>query len=181
MNIDDSITRVQEKIASRGLTMNAVAPESEVGRFEQKHGITLPADYRRFLTVIGNGGPGPADYGLLPLGTIPNDCTPEEAQYWSSLPDIRLPFPFTRYWIWEDGSESLEGVRDQVSHGSICIGSDGCGMYWHLIISGPKRGIPWQLSGEGIQPLNPERSFIQWYDDWLDGKDSFYGLQADYD
>jgi len=48
-------------------------------------------------------------------------------------------------------------------------------MNWHLIVTGPDRGVPWMLAGEGIQPLCPKRTFLQWYEDWLDGKDSFYG------
>ena len=48
-------------------------------------------------------------------------------------------------------------------------------MNWHLIVNGPERGIPWMLCGEGIQPVCPKRTFVQWYEDWLDGRDSFYG------
>lgn len=75
----------------------------------------------------------------------------------------------------ESGETSNEGSREQVEHGSILIGNDGCGMYWHLIISRPDRGIPWMVCGEGIQPVGPKRDFLQWYEDWLDGRDSFYG------
>jgi hypothetical protein len=99
-----------------------------------------------------------------------------QAPEWSTLPHVTKPFPFTRYWYWDRGDTTDEGTAEQVNHGSICLGSDGCGMYWHLIVTGPDRGIPWMLCGEAIQPVCPKRTFLQWYEDWLDGRDSFYGL-----
>jgi hypothetical protein len=173
----ETIARIQEKLAARGLSLNPVASDTEVKAFESRHSITLPPDYRLFITTVGNGGPGPADYGILRLGTIASDLLPDERRYWTELADIRKPFPFTRYWVWEDGEPSTEGSRDQVAYGSIMLGTDGCGMYWHLIVTGSDRGIPWQLCGEGIQPVYPKRSFTEWYEDWLDGKNTFYGLQ----
>jgi hypothetical protein len=49
-------------------------------------------------------------------------------------------------------------------------------MYWHLIVAGPERGNVWTLSSEGIQPTAPKRDFLTWYEDWLDGKGSWYAL-----
>jgi hypothetical protein len=86
----------------------------------------------------------------------------------AALPDDRLQ-------VWENDETSDEGDEAQIGWGSICLGTDGCGMNWHLIVTGPDRGVPWMLAGEGIQPLCPKRTFLQWYEDWLDGKDSFYG------
>ena len=174
--MSEIIARIRRKISARGLSLNPVASEAEVRAFETRHAITLPAEYRLFITTLGNGGRGPADYGLLSLGAVARDLSPEERRHWTELPDIGKPFPFTRHWVWEEGALSSEGTAEQVSHGSIMLGTDGCAMYWHLIVTGPDRGIPWQLCGEGIQPVCPKRSFTQWYEDWLDGKDSFYGF-----
>lgn len=170
------IARIRQKLVARGLVLNPVAPEAQVRAFEARHAITLPSDYRLFITALGNGGPGPAYYGLLPLGAVGTDLRPDERRYWSELPDVAKPFPCTHYWVWEDGEISTEGTDEQVSFGSIMLGTDGCGSYWHLIVTGPDRGIPWQLCGEGIQPVCPKRTFTEWYEDWLDGKDSFYGF-----
>jgi hypothetical protein len=89
---------------------------------------------------------------------------------------VREEFPFTAQWIWENDELTDEGSRDQVGHGSICLGTDGCAIYWHLIVTGPERGNVWMICGEGIQPTCPKRDFLTWFEDWLDGKDSFYGF-----
>jgi hypothetical protein len=170
------LARIRSKLKERRGTLNPVAPELEVLAFEARHGISLPADYRLFLTELGNGGMGPPDHGLVPLGHTDSGVIVEEKALWSQLPFVARPFPFTRYWVWEDGEVSEEGTAEQVGHGSVYLGHDGCGMLWHLIVSGAERGVPWQLCGEGIQPVCPKRSFLQWYEDWLDGLDSFYGF-----
>lgn len=48
--------------------------ESELAAFELTNGIWLPTDYRRFLSMVGNGGAGPF-YGLEPLGTFGRDLS----------------------------------------------------------------------------------------------------------
>ena len=100
---------------------------------------------------------------------------PGEAALWRDLPRVTAPFPFTRTWVWEDGDTSTEGNQEQVEYGSICLGNDGCGMYWHLVVTGPERGNVWLLAGEGIQPTTPKRDFLRWYEDWLDGTTDWWG------
>lgn len=47
-------------------TLNEPLLMEEVVRFEEQWRITLPDDYKLFVTTVGNGGMGPY-YGLLPL------------------------------------------------------------------------------------------------------------------
>ena len=78
-HINQSLSRILSKlddVRRRGLKcfgsqahafrLNPPIAEAEVHRFEHRHGISLPDDYRAFLIQAGNGGAGPY-YGLLPL------------------------------------------------------------------------------------------------------------------
>jgi hypothetical protein len=57
-------------------------PEWQLKAFEINHQIVLPADYRLFLALVGNGGAGPY-YGIMQL-----DLGTKES-------DLRNPFPWT--------------------------------------------------------------------------------------
>jgi hypothetical protein len=166
--MNDAILRIKHRITALGKSLRPSLTEDEVAEFESKHAVKLPEEYRRFLLGVGNGGYGPPSYGLAPLGSGPASSYTPETEYWERLPDVAKPFPFTKLWVWEGGDESDEGSREQVNHGSIFIGTDGCGMDWRLIVTGPERGNIWQICGEGMQHTNPKRSF-KWYENWLDG------------
>lgn len=169
------LDRIRTKLGTRRASLNPPLSESKLKSFELNHGIELPDGYRKFLLTIGDGGIGPPSYGLAKLGEVAPDMQPEQRDCWSKLERIREQFPFTRCWVWENGEISDEGMSDDLENGCIYIGNDGCGMYWYLVVTGPDRGIPWMICGEGIQPVCPKRDFLQWYEDWLDGWDSFYG------
>jgi hypothetical protein len=172
--MEDRLERIRRKTAGRDVRVNPPLTEVAVAAFEQRHHIALPEAYRAFLLRIGDGGGGPPAYGLMRLGEIPNDMLPEEAAIWRDLPKVTQPFPFTQAWVWEEGDASKEGTRDQAECGSVCLGTDGCAMYWHLVVTGPERGRVWLLCGEGIQPTVPKRDFLHWYEDWLDGVEDWW-------
>ncbi|GAA0855682.1 hypothetical protein GCM10009525_88160 [Streptosporangium amethystogenes subsp. fukuiense] len=86
--------------------------------------------------------------------------------------------------MWEEDprpQEEVDPVLEQVyDHGSIVLGTDGCAMYWHLIVSGPHRGHVWQISGEGAVPFGAEFGFTTgnpgfagWVKHWAAGKPWF--------
>src|SRR5687767_14245206 len=52
--------------------LNSPLLVSVVEAFEERHGVSLPQDYRCFITEIGNGGAGPY-YGVLPFGRDDDD------------------------------------------------------------------------------------------------------------
>ncbi len=172
--MDEPIARLKRKISECGKSLHPPLSESRVVGFEVKHSIALPEGYRRFLTEVGNGGDGPPDYGLVPLGCGPASSYQPEVEYWEQLRNIGKPFPFTEPWVWERGDKSHEGSIEQVRHGSLYLGTDGCGMNWHLIVTGPDRGSIWWITGEGMQHTFPKRDFLTWYIDWLEGVESWW-------
>lgn len=175
----DRINGIREKLTKKGIKLCPVMSEEEIIDFEQAHRIELPNEYRLFISKIGNGGKGPPHYGLVPLGNLPHDMDEMQKIFYSKYMRIGKPFPFTKSWIWEDGLNSVEGNHEDLSNGNLFLGTDGCGIYWYLIVTGKDRGIPWMICGEGAHPVCPKRDFLQWYEDWLDGKDSFYGFTCD--
>jgi hypothetical protein len=172
--MNERLQRIAEKVAATGKSLNPVLTEAEVAAFEHRHSVTLPEGFRRFLMKVGNGGDGPPAYGLVPLGRGPKSSSRPEVEYWEQLPDVAKPFPFTEPWAWERGDESHEGSREQVTHGSIFLGTDGCGMDWHLIVTGPESGNIWWITGEGMQHTIPKRGFLRWYTDWLEGVENWW-------
>jgi len=148
-----------------------------VHAFEAEHDVVLPEPYRSFVATISNGSAaGPPDYGLLELGVLP--------AYWGAgRPDrhLTMPFPLSAPWIWEGGEgpepdeEELVPVYD---HGSLVLGTDGCGMYWHLIITGAHRGHIWLIDEAGAMPFGAEfgyttgqSGFAGWVRHWAQDKD----------
>lgn len=53
--------------SGHGFELNGPISERELVGWERGHGIELPADYRAYLSELGNGGAGPY-YGSFPLG-----------------------------------------------------------------------------------------------------------------
>ncbi|MEV0035990.1 MULTISPECIES: SMI1/KNR4 family protein [unclassified Streptomyces] len=125
-----------------------------VRAFEREQGIVLPEPYRTLVAEICDGcSEGPADVdGLIPVAAVPAD--------WGCAQTQRVlsePFPLTGAWVWEDDPrpyEEIEPLIDEVcNHGSVVLGTDGCGMYWHLVVTGPQRGRIWNISDVGAAPF----------------------------
>ncbi|MFE5509482.1 SMI1/KNR4 family protein [Streptomyces sp. NPDC056529] len=155
-----------------------------VRTFETEHGIVLPEPYRTFVAEVCDGlRAGPPHYGLLPFAQVPAD--------WGAGRPERLlaePFPLTEAWLWEEDEEALseeefEARTDSVyDHGSLLLGTDGCGMYWHLVVTGPQRGHVWLIDENGAIPFGtrPGTSlmpgapgFTGWATHWARGRSWF--------
>ncbi|MFJ9950955.1 SMI1/KNR4 family protein [Kitasatospora sp. NPDC091207] len=147
-----------------------------VRAFEAEHGIVLPEPYRTVVAEICDGSSdGPPYYGLIPVAALPAD--------WGAgrPPQVLAePFPLTAAWQWDDDprpEEEVDALLERVfHHGSIVLGTDGCGMYWHLVVSGPGRGEVWLITGEGAVPygtreggLVGEPGFAGWVGRWVAG------------
>jgi hypothetical protein len=147
-----------------------------VHAFEAVHGIVLPEPYRTFVAEITDGSSsGPPDYGLLGVAEMPDDWGENRPAR-----ELAVPFPLTEAWLWEEDRrppEEIERLLGPVfDHGSIVLGTDGCGMYWHLIVSGSHRGHIWNISGEGAMPFGSEfgyttgtPGFLGWVRHWATG------------
>ena len=122
MTLPERIARIRLRLGERGIRLDEPASSAEVAGFERKHGILLSEDYRLFITEVGNGGPGPVDYGIVPLGQVPDgSMSAAEKAVWTQLRNVRRAFPFTRAWVWEEGATSEEGSSDQVDWGASTL------------------------------------------------------------
>jgi hypothetical protein len=150
-----------------------------VHAFEEQQGIILPEPYRTCVAEITDGAAGPPYYGMVKLGNLPRDWGKSRRQR-----DLAKPFPLTEVWVWEvdeRSDEELGPLLDAVlDHGSLVLGTDGCGMYWHLIVTGPHRGHIWQIVDVGAQPFGAEfgyttarSGFSGWVRHWVERKDWF--------
>ncbi|MFG3253682.1 SMI1/KNR4 family protein [Streptomyces sp. NPDC048172] len=140
--------------------------------FEAEHGIVLPEPYRTFVAEIADGSPlGPPERGLLSLAEMAERTEPEY---------LARPFPLTEEWLgeWDDGVDSddelyWERLEDLTYDGSLYLGTEGCDMDWHLIVTGPARGHIWLLDGESAVPFGTDRGqmpgtpgFAGWTSHW---------------
>jgi hypothetical protein len=154
-----------------------------VRAFEAAHGTVLPEPYRTFLAEIAGGSPsGPPSYGLLGPAELPADWGDDRPRR-----EPGLPFPLTARLMWEGreweeddtDTEEIDALVDRVfDHGSLVLGTDGCGMNWHLVVTGPHRGHIWMIAGEGADPFGAEfggttaaPGFAGWVRHWAEGKD----------
>jgi hypothetical protein len=167
---DERFERVQEKARSRDVWLPCLT-ESEVEAFERENRIELPRGYREFVMKVGNGGGTHPYYGMRPLSeTLAYDTTETVVPH--------LEFPLTEFWTWDlekDVTPEMEAEISKVrSQGFLCLGTDGCGIFWILVVSGKERGQVWWLCGEGAQPCAPRRDFLSWLEYGLGGGDDYF-------
>jgi hypothetical protein len=168
-------------------------PEAEVAAFELRHHISLPADYRHFISHIGNGGAGPW-YGVFPLGQM--DGTDKDFHSWHEgdgfVGVLSEPFPLRDAWndLSREPSEELidsnEAEYDRLFaafenaywaaiDGAFPICHLGCALRIWLVVSGDEAGKLWldrRADYRGISPLTLKNdsvaTFSSWYLEWLD-------------
>ncbi|WP_334077751.1 SMI1/KNR4 family protein [Paenibacillus sanfengchensis] len=156
----------------------------ELRRFEQTHGIVLPAEYAAFLTEIGNGGAGPY-YGIHPLGTkqsIEMDRMGEPAALRPQMSQAAMdgepndPDPNTM------SDEEYDDWVAKWVQGLLNIGEQGCSYETMLVITGEYRGKVVYLDLDSHRSFfTYEEHFLDWYERWLDETiagydDSWFGM-----
>jgi len=166
-------------------SLNPKLSEDTLLKFETTHNITLPKDYKDFLTKIGNGGVGPA-YGLETFENVLFDDLDYKRP--NSLLNPSKPFPHTKPWNEEfvstvneeDNEEEYERQYSEFSkdlmNGVLAISNFGCGISLNLVVNGEEYGNIWtddRGNDGGIYPsnqiVNKDRiTFLNWYELWLD-------------
>lgn len=169
----DRIRHKLQQVRARGLTcfganghhfqLNLTLSEDEVLAFEQEHGVELPADYRMFLTQVGNGGAGPY-YGLYPL------------EKWNAIAGQEIPGQLASVCPilpeHADGtnlSKKLNCEWEDCFRGTIALCNQGCTYAAAMIVTGPHRGQIVYFNEEGPACYFIDHTdFISWYERWLD-------------
>lgn len=163
--------------------LNPPLPEEDVTEFECKHSIRLPADYRRFLLNLGNGGAGPT-YGLFPLdrhddgwkfcsfesgflvGDLAQAFTHRDAwnannELWSREPDLESLTQEEQHQAMETWDRLLETEywSRSIMGGAIPICHLGCARRQWLVVTGAEQGNVWvddRADNRGVYPLRSE-------------------------
>jgi SMI1/KNR4 family protein SUKH-1 len=199
-HIRESLALLQKRRPSvfgadeHGFRLNSTVSEPEVLAFESTHRVSLPLDYRQFLTSLGNGGAGPF-YGIFPLGKMDDNFS---LHSWRErdgiIGDLSEPFPFATEWnnISPMPKDDL-GLRDQAEYdrqmgafdstywdsslvnGAIPICHEGCALRVWLVITGNQAGHVWEDGRSEYTGLKPLRlndgsvaTFSGWYVEWLE-------------
>lgn len=173
--------------ATHKYQLNPPISSSFVKMVEEKYGFTLPEDYFRFITEIGDGGAGP-DYGIYAFADLVKknqDNKAEEYQeaYRNSLKNVFAPRPMLldeledyaiatkaayeqnpdKYFVYEKpGEDSLCGFD-----GFYVFGTQGCQWDFGLVTAGVMRGKVFVTDNEGAYCLVAD-SFDEFYQNWLD-------------
>ncbi|HJT30988.1 MAG TPA: SMI1/KNR4 family protein [Pirellulales bacterium] len=178
--------------------LNPPTPVLTIEEFEARHGITLPADYRLFITQIGNGGAGPY-HGLFPFGELEEGLSWEKqgdgigdvsqpfrhvgawnlpASFWDQQPHIPPDLSLEeeeRLWAAWDKIDLDQYFNPAIMNGAIPICHLGWGLRQWLVVNGEQKGFLWddfRAERGGIRPLREESgrpmTFSAWSMTWLD-------------
>lgn len=125
-----------------------------VSAFEKRYSIKLPDPYRRYVTELGNGGPGP-EYGVMPLGI--------------DAPELLGPFPFDSAVA---SNDAQAGLGDDWVPGAVQLADCGCMVSLLLVVQGAHVGQVWvdDRWGSGVSPaLNRGGETLAFDSWWLGG------------
>ncbi|PGK52022.1 hypothetical protein CN918_29985 [Priestia megaterium] len=138
------IERINALIVQYNLNLNLPLSEQDIRFYEKENQVTLPTEYRLFLTQIGNGGVGPF-YGVYPLGKVKVDVFLNQ-----EVVEKRLVL-------------CHEGCGYYFS--LLCTGlHTGIMVYDHGI---EEEAVPYQKLAYGFGVYGVPYTFLDWYEHWL--------------
>ena len=170
MNLDARLLKIGAKIKlkKRSWRLAPPVPLADVEAIEARYGFSLPAEYKNFITQIGNGGDIP------PLHDD-DACLFSEFKDTPALERVGRDFPLTESWEWDtDLNFSVDCPEDQEkwdrvqNDGIIVLAHEevGGGQTYFLVVSGPRRGEVWERDESGTLRL-PGCSFLDWVELYL--------------
>jgi Leucine-rich repeat (LRR) protein len=168
--------------SGHGYHLNPIRPKLDLNVFESANQITLPEEYRTFITQIADGGAGPY-YGLLSLergieeakAYSTNENTPIENSFTTDFPVSKKETDkFMAYYskcIKNGQDDAIKYMKIPVPLTGVIFLSDyGCGWSYFLVVKGELAGTIW-FHGDYLCPSFADGklwNFFDWYEDWLD-------------
>lgn len=152
----------------RGWRLNPPIPQEEVEAIETAYGFTLPDEYKKFITQIGNGGNIPPLHEDDPCRFVPFEDTP-------ALKEAGCEFPLSESWEWDtDFNFSINDPKDEEkwnrvhNSGIVVLAKEdvGGGQTYYLVVSGERKGEVWERDESGTLRL-PGCSFLDWVELYL--------------
>ena len=173
--IIERIGRIKNRLDERreSWLMLPCLSENELIKFETTFGVTLPDEYRSFLKIVGNGGPGPY-YGLYPLDVTTSSNPLSYGRYTENTQLGEAVAPALLQTHFPSGRD-LDSFRDEIRFGAVpgtlALSHYGCGTIERLVISGEAAGNMWfDVSNDGRGIHDRGETFLDWYENWLSGK-----------
>lgn len=128
-----------------------VMVEQEILTIEKEKNISLPEEFRFYLSFFGTGGAGP-DYGV------------ENFRETFKKTEFEKPFVYTELSKQTGDICDNEPIED--FEGLIYVGTAGCGSDYYLELLGENIGMVWCNWGDG--GCNGEGNFCDFYSKWLE-------------
>lgn len=173
--------------STHGYKLNPVISGEFIRTIESEYSFTLPEDYFRFITEIGDGG-ACVDYGLTPFSEFTQRASSPDAErfreaYRKSLSEPFCPrkmqsneigdFAFTKesYEKSPNNFFVLEYLDDENicdTKGFFVLGTHGCQWDYGIVVTGEFKGKIFDTDNEGGFVLVAD-SFDEFYQNWLDG------------
>lgn len=156
--IKQKAVQLKEKAGKLELPLRPCLKRTQIKAFEERYGVKLPKEYAAYLTQIGDGFDGKHTLSTL-----------EEAVF--DPQHITKRFNFREAWIWEDDEKaSKTRICSANQNGQLQLADMGDGRSFRLIVCGSAKGEVWEITDIGIAPYKKGGDFLDWFEDFLDGK-----------